>query len=264
VRVRTSALARDVLAAADLSAGRDLSRLVSPAAFGAVVRPALRLPAPASLAFDLDPASCDALRVSLGVLDRGLALREDALLLARGAGDGVTFEVDVEAGGRVVTVFSRHLQPGEGWVDRTVDLSAWTGRDVRLVLRSGAGPDGDAGFDEALWADLTLLGAPAAPPHRPDILLIDVDTLRADRLSTYGHARATAPGLDAWIERWSGRTVVYEDCLATSSWTLPSTMSLLTGLAVRQHGVEGGTQALAPLFRTLASASTRRGTRRWR
>jgi len=63
------------------------------------------------------------------------------------------------------------------------------------------------------------------PDTRPDLVLVVVDTLRADHLSTYGYARPTSPGLDALAA--SG--VVFEDNTSQSSWTLPSVASLFTG-----------------------------------
>jgi arylsulfatase len=54
--------------------------------------------------------------------------------------------------------------------------------------------------------------------------LIVVDTLRADHIGAFGYERLTTPKLDAWAA--SGR--LYQRCFATSSWTLPSFVSLLT------------------------------------
>jgi arylsulfatase A-like enzyme len=67
--------------------------------------------------------------------------------------------------------------------------------------------------------------APPGPDTRPDLLLVVVDTLRADRLSTYGNPRRTSPGLDAL----AATGVVFDDNTAQSSWTLPSMASMLTG-----------------------------------
>lgn len=65
--------------------------------------------------------------------------------------------------------------------------------------------------------------APEAP--RPDVLLIVVDTLRADRLEPYGCERPTSPTMQAMAERG----VVFEDVTAQGSWTKPSMVSLLQG-----------------------------------
>jgi len=66
-------------------------------------------------------------------------------------------------------------------------------------------------------------GASAAV--RPNVLLIIVDTLRADRLGCYGHDRPTTPNIDALAA--SG--VIFESAWAQSCWTLPSFASLLSG-----------------------------------
>jgi len=70
-------------------------------------------------------------------------------------------------------------------------------------------------------------GAPA--PTR--VILIGVDTLRADHLGTYGHTRPTSPFLDALSEQG----VVFEQTFATSPWTLPSFASIFTGRPMSGH-----------------------------
>lgn len=65
------------------------------------------------------------------------------------------------------------------------------------------------------------------------MLLISIDTLRADHLSSYGYARATSPQLDAL----AAAGVRFEHAYSSSSWTLPAHMTLLTGLPVSGHGV---------------------------
>jgi arylsulfatase A-like enzyme len=75
-------------------------------------------------------------------------------------------------------------------------------------------------------------GAPASAP-RPDVVWISIDTLRADRLSCYGHGRATSPNID----RLAAEGVLFERALSTTSWTLPAHLSMLTGLPVSSHGV---------------------------
>ncbi len=71
------------------------------------------------------------------------------------------------------------------------------------------------------------------PNPLPDVYLIVVDTLRADHLPTYGYGRNTAPTLD----RFAKTATVFEDVVAPSSWTLPSTASLLTALYPATHGL---------------------------
>ncbi len=79
---------------------------------------------------------------------------------------------------------------------------------------------------------------------RPDIVLIVLDTVRADHLGMYGYDRQTSPQLDVW----SKDARVWEHGQANGAWTLPSHASLFTGLPPREHGAHGtpiGARALA-------------------
>jgi arylsulfatase A-like enzyme len=86
----------------------------------------------------------------------------------------------------------------------------------------------------ALGVGLTLLACGAQDAGiRPNVLLVTLDTTRADRLTLYGHARPTSPNLDTL-----GReSIVFENAYSTSSWTLPAHASLFTGKFPSSHGV---------------------------
>lgn len=73
----------------------------------------------------------------------------------------------------------------------------------------------------------------AGPTQRPNVLLYVVDTLRADRLSLYGHRFATSPHL----EELAQDGVTFDNATAQSPWTKPSMASIMTSLEPRQHGV---------------------------
>lgn len=66
----------------------------------------------------------------------------------------------------------------------------------------------------------------------PNILLVTFDTTRMDHLSCYGYRRETSPRIDAL----AAEGVLFERCIATSSWTLPAHASLLTGRYPTSHG----------------------------
>src|SRR5262245_61400666 len=91
-----------------------------------------------------------------------------------------------------------------------------------------------AGFLALLWASACTEGAPVQrDTARANVILISIDTLRADRLGSYGYDRPTSPAMD----RLAWRGVRFEHAIAESSWTLPSHMSLMTGLHPTSHGV---------------------------
>ena len=78
-----------------------------------------------------------------------------------------------------------------------------------------------------------LVASACARSERPsDVVVIVLDTTRADRLSVYGHDRPVSPNLDAFARD----SVVYERAWSTASWTLPSHASLLTGQYPTAHG----------------------------
>lgn len=70
----------------------------------------------------------------------------------------------------------------------------------------------------------------------PHIVLIIMDSVAARRCSLYGHSRETTPGL----ARLAAEAMVYEHCFASSTWTLPSHVSLFSGLYPSWHGCTTG------------------------
>ncbi len=77
---------------------------------------------------------------------------------------------------------------------------------------------------------------PAGDDPRPDVVVITIDTFRPDHLASNGYGQSTAPFLEGLMER----SVVFERAYSTSSWTAPSTGSLMTGLYPLRHGVVEG------------------------
>ncbi len=72
-----------------------------------------------------------------------------------------------------------------------------------------------------------------AAPDEPNVLVILIDTLRADRLHVYGNEAPTSPVMDALAENG----LRYESAYAPSAWTVPSTASVLTGMNPAEHGL---------------------------
>jgi arylsulfatase A-like enzyme len=84
-------------------------------------------------------------------------------------------------------------------------------------------------------------GAAARLPDATSVVLVTIDTLRADHLSRNGHARATTPALD----RLAREGVYFPRCYAQSSWTLPSMLSLFSSLSPAVFGVREGVTPVA-------------------
>jgi len=86
-----------------------------------------------------------------------------------------------------------------------------------------------------LMLAIVVFGGVGCQDARPrNLLLISLDTLRADHLGCYGYERPTSPFLDGL----AAEGVVFERAHAASPWTLPSHTSLFTGLYPSQHGVK--------------------------
>ena len=82
---------------------------------------------------------------------------------------------------------------------------------------------------------------PAGDPTRPDIVLVSIDSLRADHLGSYGYERPTSPFLD----RLAADGQRFTRARTATAWTLPSHLTMLTGLWPTQHGVIEDHLALA-------------------
>ncbi len=227
--------------------------------------PALILPPPAEVRLEF-PERIGSARWSLRAgIDRSALFPRVAEL----SGCRVRFRVTV--GGDEAAVAEIDLEPlpkkgGTAWVDLAGPRGLPLGRGDLLGLETTLlGPDGEERIPsralKAGFGGLALerrLRSPRRPssPTSPNIVLVVMDTLRVDRLSAYGYERRTSPHL----ERLAARGILYEEVYATSSWTWPSTASILTGLYPAEHGVTDGDSCyLAQELETLPEALQRAG-----
>lgn len=88
------------------------------------------------------------------------------------------------------------------------------------------------------WTSLALASALllngcgcSSQSDHPNVIVIVVDTLRADRLGCYGYSRPTTPEIDDLTKDG----LRFEDCVSQAPWTLPSMSSMLTGRYLTQH-----------------------------
>jgi arylsulfatase A-like enzyme len=95
-------------------------------------------------------------------------------------------------------------------------------------------------------AALAAACSPAAPKR--NVLIVVLDTFRADRLAAYGGRR----GLTPFLDELATRGAVFERAYAASSWTSPSVASLLTSRQPLQHAIRGFDSVLGDAEVTLA------------
>jgi arylsulfatase A-like enzyme len=155
------------------------------------------------------------------------------------------------------SLYRRRLQSAESIItaDQQLSLDDYAGRVVDLEFEFCNASLGEP----VLWAERLWLTRIEETPRLtrtsgPNLLLLMVDTLRADHLGLYGYERDTSPNLD----RIARDSLVIERAVAHSSWTLPSVASLLTGLSPLEHGVVEGTP-LGAASETLGEAVQRAG-----
>lgn len=118
-----------------------------------------------------------------------------------------------------------------------------------LLFGTACAPDPSppAGDHPAARAEMPPEAAGGPAPRI--VLLLSLDTLRADHLGVYGYERFTSPVIDTLAREG----VVFEDASSTASWTLPSHASILTGLNPFTHGVLSSRTVLPENVPTLAS-----------
>lgn len=109
-----------------------------------------------------------------------------------------------------------------------------------------------------VWLMWTVTVSGGAPPARPpNIILIVVESLRSDHVGCFGHAYDTTPTIDAL----AADGMLFRRAFASSGWTMPSVMSLLTSLPPSEHGAVSYHHSLATDRTTLATELRRGGYR---
>jgi arylsulfatase A-like enzyme len=159
------------------------------------------------------------------------------------AGLGIVPEHDRPGTRAVFRVWRESDGRRELWLEEVVDGAAGTRhgwRTVRKEVPRGGGrlsleveatrrgrplPEG-----VALWGDPVIV-TPGKPQGK-NLVVVLIDTLRADRLGVYGNKDGLTPNLD----RFAAAGVRFDQMQAPAGWTLPSVASLMTGLQPQTHG----------------------------
>ncbi len=214
-------------------------------------REAIFAPTPATLTFRMTLPSRARLRV--------------APALAEPAAAATRFEIAVvDAGGAAHAVSETRLAADDAhhWHDVDVDLSAWGGQPIELVLRTVAdGPTTGPGA-LALWGDPVVVSTgPTRLPY--NVLWIVVDALRPDvvaALHDAGDDRAklaaprapldtllpVVPGLMPSIDALAARGVHFQHAWSAAAWTRPGTVAMLSGERSSELGLDTTAWVLPP------------------
>jgi arylsulfatase A-like enzyme len=151
------------------------------------------------------------------------------------------------AGAIAAAAFLRSKRSARPWIFTAASGAAMV---ATLAAVSRVGPD----------PPRQVSSTTAPSPRGPNVLLVTLDTVRADHLSLYGYPRDTTPHL----RRFAGSATVYARAIAPSNMTLATHASLFTGLAASEHRAhyDAGRPAGRPLgtaMPTLAEIFVKRG-----
>ena len=233
-------------------------------------KPSLIMPPPAALEFVV-PSSASGVRFEAAV-----NLDDTAINALPASVDSlpVTYRVLVDGEVRWETTF-HHERVKPGW---NTEHMAWRhvesggergvpvlpGQTVRLETKLAEGVDPaqfkanqlKLGFGGAALVQHERKPRFVPTPSSPNVIYVVIDTQRRDRLGTYGYPKDVSPNIDRFAED----SVVFEDAYTTSSWTWPSTASLLTSLPPDAHGVKSSASCtLDQSLTTIAEALQSKG-----
>jgi arylsulfatase A-like enzyme len=137
------------------------------------------------------------------------------------------------------------------WNDQRVELGALSGQPARFVFSTRVVPrDGQSAADAfsfPLWGAPEIL-EPRPRGSAPNLILVSLDTLRADHLGTYGCALPTSPVID----RFAAEGTLFEQAVAAYPSTPASHMTMMTGVYPAVHGVIGPFRVMSLDIPTLA------------
>jgi arylsulfatase A-like enzyme len=160
--------------------------------------------------------------------------------------NGVNFVITLEINGRKKTVFQKYISGPSGdqegsfsFIRYSVKLPYEQKKAYLIFETTGSSQN------YSFWVNPVLYSKKA---DTRNVILISIDTLRADHLGCYGYDRETSPNIDALAADSS----VFLNTYASSSWTLPSHISLLTSLHSIHHQVSHEDDRIDPEIITLA------------
>jgi arylsulfatase A-like enzyme len=140
-----------------------------------------------------------------------------------------------------------------GWHDARLD-GVGDGGPATLVLETRVAANGEAHEEVALFGEPRVLALADAPP-RANVLLVSLDTLRADHLGFEGYRRSDGFDVSPRLDRLAASSLEFRRARSFAPYTLPAHASLFTGVPPQVHGVLRPSDRLrAGVHSTLAAA----------
>lgn len=133
-------------------------------------------------------------------------------------------------------IFEAKIDPldmsNKKWHEQKIDLSSYGGQKVKITFETKR-----LNESETLSMNFAIWGNPAifTPRKKNDlnVILISIDTLRPDHLSSYGYPKLTSP----FIDSLAGEGILFKNAISQAPWTLPSHGSIFTSLYPSSHGL---------------------------
>jgi len=189
-------------------------RLTRDVTIAGSIRKSIVLNAPSTISWYLDVPAKAKLSLSAGLV---------------GAAAPVNAKVIVTPDGEPATELFAGALSAE-WTNKVLPLTAFAGKVVRLDLVS----QGTANAEVA-WASPAVLvprAAPVAPKQAKNVVVLLVDTLRADKLKPFNpRSRVQTPVVDQLAREGT----IFQNAQSPENWTKPSVASVLTGLYPMTH-----------------------------
>lgn len=184
------------------------------------------------------------------------------LSLENTKGDGIQFNLFLKNKGKIKLVYDKYIDPkhyidDRKWFDVSIDLRDYANQEITLIFEVLGSQinlppfesKADNRDDYAAISDpQIILYKPTKNTTTPNIILISLDTLRADHLRCYGYKRKD---ISPNIDRLAENGILFEKAISQASWTLPSHMSIFTSLISPFHNVKVLNQRLSENIITL-------------
>lgn len=226
----------------DMGSGENPYGLKRKIKLGGTDRNILFCPPKTHLGFSLDRLENSVLEFGIGLITEDKT--EDNSGVRKKEKKGVFFFVFIEAAGSKKMIFQKYLSPPP---DKESPLFSWHSLDLPIIkkdVRLSFVTEGDE-RNLSFWFNPILY---KKQEKTINVILISVDTLRADHLGCYGYERDTSPRIDHLAED----SVTFLNTYASSPWTLPSHVSILTSLHGVNHQVYHNDESMDLSLITLA------------
>lgn len=169
--------------------------------------------------------------------------------------DRIHFSLEACESQRCEEIFSEDYAPASGWVDRRLALDHWAGRRVAFRFRAQQ-LEHESPFSFPVWGNPTLYAREPRRTEQTNVILLSIDTLRADHLTSYGYRHDTAPFIE---ERFARGGTVFDNLVSSATITTPSHASMFTALSPAAHGAVHGVKRLPLSIPTLPELARRHG-----